>query len=54
MTYELIILDEAENDLHKIGIHYEGIELGLGGHFLAEVDLHIGYIFNNPVGYEVK
>ena len=51
MSYEVVFLDDAENDIDEAYIWYESKQRGLGLDFISEVDNAILYIKENPESY---
>jgi hypothetical protein len=54
MIYELDIKEEADLEIIKAYLYYEGKLLGLGDEYLDELDKHLERIRHNPKHFAVK
>ena len=48
MSYEVFILDDAENDINEAFLWYESRQLGLGIEFISELDNAISILIESP------
>jgi len=51
MPYDVLILDDAENDIDEAFLWYESKQIGLGIDFISEIDNAISYISESPKSF---
>ena len=54
MNYNLIIKEEAVQDIQKAFDYYEECKLGLGDRFLDTLDIYLDRIQQFPLHYQIK